>query len=127
MSAVFTASALDRVSTPNRPVFSPGLGRGEKPTNPFHVAELDAEQVHDLLLAAGFVDVSVHGLHHGRRITEWEESAGVGIVAAQVAAVTCDAPAPAGLAERVASVTAHDFEMGDADGAQDLVALAVAP
>ena len=60
------------VSTPNRPVFSPGLGRGEKPTNPFHVAELDAEQLHDLLLAAGFADVSVHGLHHGRRITEWE-------------------------------------------------------
>ena len=126
-ATVLRPGGLAVVSTPNRPVFSPGLGRGEKPTNPFHVAELDAEQVHDLLLAAGFVDVSVHGLHHGRRITEWEESAGVGIVAAQVAAVTSDAPAPAGLAERVASVTAHDFEMGDADGAQDLVALAVAP
>ena len=37
--------------------------------------------------------------------------------------VTGDGPAPEGLAERVASVTAHDFEMGDADGAQDLVAL----
>ena len=125
--AVLRPGGLAVVSTPNRPVFSPGLARGQKPTNPFHVAELDAEQLHDLLIGAGFVDASVHGLHHGGRITEWEQSAGVGIVAAQVSAVTGDGPVPPGLAERVASVTALDFEMADADDAQDLVALAVAP
>jgi 2-polyprenyl-3-methyl-5-hydroxy-6-metoxy-1,4-benzoquinol methylase len=120
-------SGLAVVSTPNRPVFSPGLGRGEKPTNPFHVEELDAEQLHDLLAAAGFTDVVVHGLHHGRRIVDWEQANGVGIVAAQIAASLGAGDVPASLAECVASVTVHDFVLGDADGAQDLVALAVAP
>ena len=115
------------VSTPNRPVFSPGLGRGEKPTNPFHVEELDAEQLHDLLAAAGFTDVTVHGLHHGRRILDWEKENGVGIVGAQIAASLGAGVVPSTLADCVASVTVHDFVLGDADGAQDLVAVAAAP
>ena len=116
------------VTTPNRPVFSPGLARGEKPTNPFHVEELDAEQLHDLLADAGFVDIEVRGLHHGARIEEWERTAGTGLVAAQVAAVL--EPAAVGVADLdgfVRSVTAADFVVGAADGAQDLVAVAVRP
>jgi SAM-dependent methyltransferase len=115
------------VSTPNRPVFSPGLARGARPTNPFHVEEFDDEQLRDLLTAAGFTDVVVRGLTHGRRITEWERTTGVGLVTAQVSAVTGRGHVPSGLAECVASVTVHDFVLGDADGAQDLVAVAVAP
>ncbi|MGE0819072.1 MAG: class I SAM-dependent methyltransferase [Candidatus Nanopelagicales bacterium] len=115
------------VTTPNRPVFSPGLGRGEKPTNPFHVEELDAEQLHDLLVDAGFVDVVVHGLHHGQRIEAWESEHGSGIVAAQVAAVLGEAGVPDGLDAFVASVTAADFVVAGHDGAQDLIAVAVRP
>jgi SAM-dependent methyltransferase len=124
---VLRAGGLAVMSTPNRPVFSPGLGRGEKPTNPFHVEELDAEQLHDLLATAGFTDVVVHGLHHGRRIRDWERENGVGIVAAQIAASLGAGDAPSTLAECVASVTVHDFVLGDSDDAQDLVAVAVAP
>jgi SAM-dependent methyltransferase len=124
---VLRPGGLAVVSTPNRPVFSPGLGRGDKPTNPFHVAELDDEQLHDLLVGAGFVDVAVRGLHHRHRITDWERAGGVGIVAAQVSAVTGEGRVPAGLAECVASVTAHDFAIAGAEGAQDLVAVAAAP
>jgi SAM-dependent methyltransferase len=116
------------VTTPNRPVFSPGLGRGEKPTNPFHVEELDAAQLHDLLADAGFEGIEVHGLHHGARIAAWERTAGTGLVAAQVAAVLEPQAAPIGdLDTFVASVTAADFVVGDAEGAQDLVAVAVRP
>lgn len=116
------------VTTPNRPVFSPGLARGEKPTNPFHVEELDAEQLHDLLAAAGFADVEVHGLHHGDRIERWERASGTGVVAAQVAAVldpgSTDVDAIDGF---VRTVTTDDFVFGSVDGAQDLVAVAVRP
>jgi len=115
------------VTTPNRPVFSPGLGRGEKPTNPFHVEELDDEQMDDLLRDAGFDDVDVRGLHHGPRIEQWENAHSVGIVEAQVAAVLGDGPEDVGLAAFVASVTAADFVVGDAAGAQDLLAIAVRP
>jgi len=115
------------VTTPNRPVFSPGLGRGEKPTNPFHVEELDDEQMDDLLRDAGFDDVDVRGLHHGPRIEQWENAHSVGIVEAQVAAVLGDGPDDVGLAAFVASVTAADFVVGDAAGAQDLLAIAVRP
>jgi SAM-dependent methyltransferase len=118
------------VSTPNRPVFSPGLARGDKPTNPFHVEELDAEQLHELLAASGFTDVAVQGLHHGARIEAWERSARVGVVAAQVAAVLGSAGATSGadgLDDLVASVTYDDFVVGSSEGAQDLLATAVRP
>jgi SAM-dependent methyltransferase len=132
------------VTTPNRPVFSPGLRRGEKPTNPFHVEELDAEQLHDLLARAGLTGVDVRGLHHGSRIAAWEAARGTGLVEAQVAAALEShvtrgaAPCGAGegeheqsparqLAEFVATVSVEDFVVADADGAQDLLAEAMAP
>ena len=136
------------VSTPNRPVFSPGLGRGERPTNPFHVEELDADQLRDLLAGAGFLDVELHGLHHGERIARWERHEGATLVAAQVEAALAAAPRPdvtgrvvvsghgkqphhqghpEGLERSVATVTTHDFVVGAADGSQDLLAVAVRP
>ena len=51
------------VTTPNRPVFSPGLGRGKKPVNLFHVEEFDAEQIEVMLLTAGFGEITVLGVH----------------------------------------------------------------
>lgn len=109
------------VSTPNRIVFSPGLGRGEKPTNPFHVEEFDAEQVGDLLAAAGFSGINVTGLHHGPRLREWESQHG-SLVAAQVSAAL-DGTAMPGI---VATVTCDDFELGAAQSSHDLIATATA-
>ena len=133
------------VSTPNRPVFSPGLGRGERPANPFHVEELDAEQLRERLGTAGFADVELLGVHHGDRIEDWERTHGTGLVQAQIAVhrsaphvtggVVVSGPgkrphdqSPAsGLGTFVGSVTAADFRVGSADGAQDLLAVAVRP
>ena len=122
--SVLRPGGLLIVSTPHRPVFSPGLGRGEKPMNPFHVEEFDAVQLADMLTAAGFADVVVHGLHHGARITAWERLSGVSVVAAQVSAVTGSGEVPADLDEFVASITVEDFTIGDHLDAQDLVATA---
>jgi len=82
------------VSTPNRPVFSPGLGRQERPTNPFHVEEFDAEQIRDHLADAGFRDIQIFGIHHGERITAWETHHG-SIVAALTTATLTDTWPPA--------------------------------
>lgn len=65
------------VSTPNRPVASPGLSRGELPRNPFHVREFDAAELVELLVDA---DPSrqprLFGVHHRRRIRQWESDHG---------------------------------------------------
>ncbi len=109
------------VSTPNRPVFSPGLGRQQKPTNPFHVEEFDAEQVRGMLNHAGFAEVEVLGLHHGERISEWEAEHG-SIVEAQVrAALTGEWPGV--LDDVLPRLTAADFTIGLADGAHDLIGI----
>ena len=125
--ALLRPGGIAVVSTPNRPVFSPGLGRGAKPTNPFHVEELDAEQLEGLLLDAGFAPVDVLGLHHGPRISGWEHERGVDLVAAQVAVALGGEGAPEGLATFVSSLCWQDFVVASAPGAQDLVAVAVAP
>ena len=123
------------ITTPQRLTFSPGLGRGEKPVNPFHVEEFDGEQLRDLLSDAGFDAVETRGVHHGPRLSAWEEEHG-SIVGAQVAA-GLSGSWPPGLRDVVRSVTTDDFIVdGDhfpADGAhiaaaQDLLAIArVAP
>lgn len=119
------------VTTPQRLTFSPGLGRGEKPTNPFHVEEFDAEQLDDLLRSAGFAEVEMRGIRHGARIDAWEASNG-SLVAAQVDAAIADAWSE-DLSAVVATVTAADFTIDatavDADDpamgrAQDLLAIA---
>lgn len=119
------------VTTPQRLTFSPGLGRGEKPVNPFHVEEFDGAQLHGLLADAGFDIVEMRGLHHGSRLSHWEAVHG-SIVAAQVEAAV-SGTWPPGLREIVQSVTPADFTI-DADplaedgariaAAQDLIAIA---
>jgi SAM-dependent methyltransferase len=64
------------ISTPNRPVFSPGLGPGERPTNPFHVEEFDAEQLQTLFREHHLHDIEIFGLHHGERLRTWEVAHG---------------------------------------------------
>ena len=114
------------LTTPNRLTFSPGLSRGEKPTNPFHVEEYDADQLHALLGAAGFGTIDVLGLHHGRRLRTWETTHG-SIVTAQVEAVT-SGHWPEDLRSIVQSVTTADFMFADdTEHSADLIAMAVAP
>lgn len=110
------------ISTPNRPVFSPGLGRGERPLNPFHQQEFDAEQLHDLLAASGLVEVGVHGLRHGPRIAAWEAEHGP-LVPALITAHVCGTWPP-GLRAFAQEVTWEDFAIAGADGAEDLIAVA---
>lgn len=93
------------LATPNRLTFSPGLERGAKPTNPFHVEEFDAEQV--LGLVSTWSDAQIYGVHHRGRLQAWEREHG-SIVAAQVRAVLDDAWGP-GLEDAVSAVTLHDF------------------
>jgi len=95
------------VTTPQRLTFSPGLGRGEKPVNPFHVEEFDGEQVQSLLEDAGFASVEMRGVHHGPRLSAWETDHG-SIVAAQVDAAL-SGTWPEGLRDVVRSVTLDDF------------------
>ena len=110
------------VTTPNRDTFSPGLGRGHKPVNPFHVEEFDAEQVDDMLRSAGFTDVDVMGLHHGERLVEWERRHG-SLVAAQVDAVLSDHWGR-DLRDFVASVTRRDFTVAEStESAADLIGI----
>jgi len=149
---VLDDSGVAVMSTPNRLTFSPGLGRGQRPRNPFHVEEFDAEQLRDLLKSAGFTAVRCYGLHHGPRITEWERKHG-SVVDAQIRAAldpdgidsnTVNTAGTAGavstastgnavstanavnaLRDFVGSVTASDFEISerDLDSAQDLIVI----
>ncbi|MDQ1246150.1 MAG: hypothetical protein QG597_517 [Actinomycetota bacterium] len=107
------------VSTPNRPVFSPGLARGAKPTNPFHVEEFDAEQVTGMLTHAGFCEVEVLGLHHGPRLQAWEADHG-SLVTAHVTAVVSGAW-PDHLLALLPTITIEDFRIGAHDEAHDLI------
>ena len=47
------------VSTPNRITFSPGR---DTPINPFHTRELNADELTELLVDAGFSEVSMSGV-----------------------------------------------------------------
>jgi SAM-dependent methyltransferase len=64
------------VSTPNRLTFSPGVGRGQAPVNPFHVNELDPGELIALLAAAPVHDARMLGVHHGPRIDGWQRAHG---------------------------------------------------
>lgn len=120
------------LSTPNRLTFSPGLGRGERPVNPFHVEEFDAEQLGSLVgSVVGMHDVRVLGVHAGPRLAADDAELG-DLVAAQVGAVLAEAddgtPWPDALLGRVREVSTDDFEIdGDparVDAALDLVVVA---
>jgi SAM-dependent methyltransferase len=119
------------ITTPQRLTFSPGLGRGEKPMNPFHVEEFDAEQLDVLLHMAGFDTVEMRGIHHGARIAAWERVHG-SLIGAQVAAAISNDWSD-DLSDFVTTITADDFSVDPepipADDprmakAQDLLAIA---
>ena len=107
------------VSTPNRLTFSPGLGRGEKPTNPFHVEEFDAEQIAPLLMEAGFTETATYGLFLGPRLTQVEVERGP-LVQLQVDAILAN-EWPEQLDKDVAEVAVTDFIVTLLDEAPQLV------
>src|SRR6201995_770230 len=109
------------MSTPNRITFSPGR---ETPINPFHTRELNAEELTELLVDAGFTDVAVSGLFHGPRLREMDARHGGSIIEAQIARAVADAPWLPELAADVAAVTTHGR---DIDDSLDLIAIAVRP
>ncbi len=111
------------ITTPNRPVFSPGLARRGTPLNPFHVEEFDAEQIQQQLTDCEFTNVTMRGLHHGARITAWERINGPIVDAMVVAATTSNWPP--GLLDFVTTITAADFVVGDPPDAHDLIAIGI--
>jgi SAM-dependent methyltransferase len=95
------------VSTPDRLSFSPGLGRWEKPANPFHCREFDRSELRDLI--AEHLEVTdLLGLRHGPRLRGWQAEHGDPI-AAQLA--TGPEQWPALVSDLVGSVTAADFRL----------------
>jgi SAM-dependent methyltransferase len=126
---VLRPSGLLMVSTPNRVTFSPGR---DTPINPFHTRELNAAELTELLLDAGFRQVSVSGLFHGPRLLAMDARHGGSIIDAQIARAVADAPWTPELRADVAAVTSDDFDLADAgdreiDDSLDLVAIAVRP
>ena len=101
------------LSTPNRLTFSPGVARGQKPLNPFHVEEFDRDQLHALLCDTGCVDVQVFGLVHAGALADDERVNG-SIVDAQINAIMTDTWND-DLRARVAAVTTADFAIVDSD------------
>ena len=127
---VLRPSGLLMVSTPNRITFSPGR---DTPINPFHTRELNADELTELLVDAGFAQVSISGLFHGPRLREMDARHGGSIIDAQIAHAVADTPWPPGLASDVAAVTTDDFDLvesgvaTDIDDSLDLIAIAVRP
>ena len=133
---VLRPSGLLMVSTPNRITFSPGR---DTPINPFHTRELNACELTQLLVDAGFSQVSISGLFHGPRLREMDARHGGSIIDAQIARAVADAPWPPELAADVAAVTTDDFDIvqaaegqaarndRDVNDSLDLIAIAVRP
>ena len=129
---VLRPSGLLMVSTPNRITFSPGR---DTPINPFHTRELNADELTQLLVDAGFASVSMSGVFHGPRLAEMDARHGGSIIDAQIARAVADAPWPAELLADVAAVTSADFDIVGAatdkahhiDDSLDLIAIAVRP
>ncbi|ETW22423.1 SAM-dependent methlyltransferase [Mycobacterium gastri 'Wayne'] len=127
---VLRPSGLLMVSTPNRITFSPGR---DTPINPFHTRELNADELTELLVDAGFTEVAMYGLFHGPRLREMDARHGGSIIDAQIARAVADAPWPAELVADVAAVTTADFDMvthddgPDIQDSLDLIAIAVRP
>jgi SAM-dependent methyltransferase len=94
------------VSTPNRLTFSPGLGRGRKPPNPFHHREFDAAELADLI-GEHFPTTEQLAVRHGPRLRAWAAEHGTDPIAAQLATAPDRWPAP--VSDLVRSVTAADF------------------
>jgi SAM-dependent methyltransferase len=114
-------------ATPNRLTFSPGLGPGDTPLNPFHTRELDAGELGGLVADAGLRVERMAGLHHGPALRALDARHGGSIVDAQIALALSGAPWPTALTEDVAAVEAGDFLLGTEgiDASLDLLVTAV--
>jgi len=116
------------LSTPNRLTFSPGR---DTPLNPFHTRELAAAELTDLLVTAGFGDVTVLGVHHGPRLLALDAAHGGSLVTAQTTAALAGVW-PLALLRDVAAVTTADFALHPdgpehpVDASLDLIATATA-
>jgi SAM-dependent methyltransferase len=126
---VLRPSGILMVSTPNRITFSPGR---DTPINPFHTRELNAAELTELLVDAGFAVESMQGVFHGPGLAELDAKHGGSIIDAQIARALADAPWPADLLADIASIRTDDFELWDRnsrdiDASLDLVAIAVRP
>jgi SAM-dependent methyltransferase len=118
---VLRPGGLLAVSTPNRLTFSPGLGRGERPANAFHVREYDADELAELV-GAGFGPVQRLGVHRGPRLRALDARYG-SFPAAQLA--TAPERWADDLVAAVRDVGPADFVIGPAqDDALDLLLLA---
>ncbi len=114
------------ISTPNRITFSPGR---DTPLNPFHTRELNAAEMTELLVAAGFTVDLFTGVHHGANLKALDAKHGGSFIDAQIERALAGEPWPAELTADVAAVTTDDFELleADIDASLDLVAVAVKP
>ena len=69
------------ISTPNRITFSPGR---DTPLNPFHTRELNAAELTELLVEAGFRVTTMTGVHHGARLKALDAKHGGSFIDAQI-------------------------------------------
>jgi SAM-dependent methyltransferase len=119
------------ISTPNRITFSPGR---DTPLNPFHTRELNAAELSELLVAAGFWVKVMAGVHHGPELGALDAKWSGSIIDAQIESALAGQPWPDELAADVAAVRTDDFELYIApgwdpriDASLDLVSIAVRP
>ncbi|WP_433601942.1 class I SAM-dependent methyltransferase [Nocardia sp. CA-135953] len=114
------------ISTPNRITFSPGR---DTPLNPFHTRELNADELTELLVDAGFLVTLMTGVHHGSTLKALDAKHGGSFIDAQIERALAGEPWPAELTADVAAVTIDDFVLitEDIDASLDLVAIAVKP
>ncbi|RJO75036.1 class I SAM-dependent methyltransferase [Nocardia panacis] len=114
------------ISTPNRITFSPGR---DTPLNPFHTRELNAAELTELLVEAGFRVSKTLGVHHGPALRALDVKHGGSFIDAQIERALAGTPWPAELTADVAAVTVDDFELveADIDASLDLVTIAVKP
>ncbi|MEC3915214.1 class I SAM-dependent methyltransferase [Nocardia sp. CDC160] len=117
------------ISTPNRITFSPGR---DTPLNPFHTRELNAAEMTELLVEAGFGVELMAGIFHGPELVALDQKWGGSIIDAQIERALAGEPWPSDLATDVAAVRIDDFELladseRDIDASLDLVAIAVKP
>lgn len=113
------------ITTPNRITFSPGR---DTPLNPFHTRELNAAELTELLVGAGFRVEMMAGLRHGPALRAADERFG-SIIQAQMDVAIAGGPWPADLLASVQAVTSADFEIvqADVDASLDLVGVAIKP
>lgn len=112
------------IATPNRLTFTP---ESDVPTNPFHVREFAADELHDELTSAGLVVDRLLGVHHGARLRAEEERLGRRLVDA-IVEVEPEAWGPE-LRAAVHATSPDDFEVTDhdLDASLDLLALTRVP